>query len=676
MAYPQFEVATEFKANGELSRMRSHKGNAPTLPQTKCCPLCPAKFTRTTHLHRHLRSHTNERCHKCELCSAEFTRSDLLTRHRKTCGDPAMQRSRRKSCQACAESKVKCDLQFPCSKCCSRGKTCFFVNDPAISRSKKCQSEEKKRWEGSETYGSQTSASTTPSPTSHSFPQYASSPSSSSSSLYDASPRTPPTEYRFPEAKSSLDVTKLFPEDIFAEQPRLSEEERSWWNSALDRSYILGAPSVSAVAMDMDGPSTCSAKASTVLKCDTSPPETELNHYLYLFLETFSTQLPIVHRHTWNADDKHPILLRAMQACGALFVRTRPAMRFISETISSTRDVIMEEFTRESPTQQDYLILAVALLQTIGLFHQTLELRESSNVWHGMLVTMIRQSAAVGRSRTWTVPDLDDLQCLENAWRDWALHETIKRGLLLSYLHDCCHCIYFDLSPSFQRGDLDMELPCDDAPWNAPSAVEWYATISSPSKYGVGPIRLMGMPVQNALNALGDARLSRSLPPQNTFAMFILIHGVLQNMYSLLHSGQDQLGSDGARGSTRSHFGFQFVLHNWMQMWALSAEEYVKLPEAEEPPFAYDGLPFYWLAQISLLAIQSGNTSCIEGVANTRFFMMKEWLRRIRSLIRANKGVPPDLWKELMVIQETMLKDRSAASFDRHSGLVSFFPDC
>lgn len=220
-----------------------------------------------------------------------------------------------------------------------------------------------------------------------------------------------------------------------------------------------------------------------------------------------------------------------------------------------------------------------------------------------------------------------------------------------------------------------MELPCDDAQWNAPSAVEWYATINSPSKYGIGPTRLMGMPVQKALNAMGDARLSRSLPPQNMFAMFILIHGILQSMHSLLHYGQDQRSNDDVRGS-RSHFGFQFVLHNWIQMWALSAEEHVKQPDVDEPPFAYDALPFYWLAQISLLAIQSRNTSCIEGVANTRFFMMKEWLRRIRSLLRANKAVPPDLWKELMVIQEKMLKDQSAASCDRHSGLVSFFPEC
>lgn len=36
-------------------------------------------------------------------------------------------RTRRRSCQACADSKVKCDLQRPCSKCQARGKECVFV---------------------------------------------------------------------------------------------------------------------------------------------------------------------------------------------------------------------------------------------------------------------------------------------------------------------------------------------------------------------------------------------------------------------------------------------------------------------------------------------------------------------------------------------------------------------
>ena len=36
-------------------------------------------------------------------------------------------RSRRKSCQSCADSKVKCDLGRPCSKCKARGRECVYL---------------------------------------------------------------------------------------------------------------------------------------------------------------------------------------------------------------------------------------------------------------------------------------------------------------------------------------------------------------------------------------------------------------------------------------------------------------------------------------------------------------------------------------------------------------------
>lgn len=46
----------DLKKDGTVSKMRSHKGNVPVLPKTKQCPHCPATFTRTTHLNRHLRT--------------------------------------------------------------------------------------------------------------------------------------------------------------------------------------------------------------------------------------------------------------------------------------------------------------------------------------------------------------------------------------------------------------------------------------------------------------------------------------------------------------------------------------------------------------------------------------------------------------------------------------------
>jgi hypothetical protein len=131
---PQARTVIEYRKDGAVSKMRSHKGNIPVLPQTKLCPHCPAKFTRTTHLNRHMRTHTGDRSHRCDTCDAQFTRSDLLTRHKKTCGDSShANRTRRRSCQACADSKVKCDLQQPCSKCQARGKECVFVIRPSRS---------------------------------------------------------------------------------------------------------------------------------------------------------------------------------------------------------------------------------------------------------------------------------------------------------------------------------------------------------------------------------------------------------------------------------------------------------------------------------------------------------------------------------------------------------------
>jgi hypothetical protein len=56
MSLPPQTTAVEYKKDGTVSRMRSHRGNVPQLPQTKLCPFCPAKFTRTTHLNRHLRN--------------------------------------------------------------------------------------------------------------------------------------------------------------------------------------------------------------------------------------------------------------------------------------------------------------------------------------------------------------------------------------------------------------------------------------------------------------------------------------------------------------------------------------------------------------------------------------------------------------------------------------------
>ncbi|KAK0213240.1 fungal-specific transcription factor domain-containing protein [Desarmillaria ectypa] len=739
---PNPSASVELKANGEMSRIRSHRGNAPTLPQTKHCPLCPAKFTRTTHLSRHIRSHTNERAHRCKLCGAEFTRSDLLTRHKKTCGDPLKaHRSRRKSCQACVESKVKCDLQCPCSKCISRGKKCVFINDPAVTRYK--QSCAKKRVSQTRDGNRGIDVSVQGVAGTQASPTCSLNSLSSPSEIDDASPTLPhiatPLDFRKSEMASSHTspqpaifdpatdddnnsqifgsehyIEKMFSSNVldsFLEQFSLSDHDSthsvqvpsgfSWLGGdglgsegTYPYSLMQTMPDVSTVPQSPDFDSPVDATAtnspipseeyahSTGVSTGMKILDTEKEQYLYLFFSAFCTQLPLVHPETWMEEDKPSVLVRAMQACGALFVTTRSAMNFINETLSSTRDVLVQQFTKAAfnPNEQDYLILAVVLLQTIGLFHQRAENRVSSNVYHGMLVMMIRKTGSITRSRSWAVPDLNDSVALEQTWREWAQHETVKRALLLSYLHDCCHSVFFSIRPSFEIAEFDLNLPCDEALWKAQSAREWYELLQKPSAYGTGADRLYSVGMQQALTNLGEIRLHASHTPLNPFSQFILIHTILQSIYKCYSSSDAPTSSpaltpDG-EGHQGSHFATQCTLHNWLQMWIHCPDTVKGECDSDEPPFAFNALPFYWLAQVSLLAIQEGGSEWIEATtAENRFHLIKEWLDRIRFFLRQNHEIPPNLWEELMAIRRQVSQVETHRLADHPNGLLAFFQE-
>ena len=136
----------------------------------------------------------------------------------------------------------------------------------------------------------------------------------------------------------------------------------------------------------------------------------ELTRYftVHLFYQMFLNQMPVMHISTFTIEGKPQILLSAMQACGALYVKTTAAGQFIDDTLRSSREQLMTEFVRSAVFLPDclsaqrfeqakkstdtahhvHLVLAVVLLQTIGLFHQRPEQRTHSNFYHGMLVTV------------------------------------------------------------------------------------------------------------------------------------------------------------------------------------------------------------------------------------------------------------------------------------------------
>ncbi|KAI9510083.1 fungal-specific transcription factor domain-containing protein [Russula earlei] len=756
----------EYKKDGSVSRMRSHRGNVPQLPQTKLCPFCPAKFTRTTHLNRHLRNHTNERLYRCEVCGAQFTRSDLLARHKRSCGEShPISRSRKRSCQACTSLKVKCDLRQPCSKCRARGRECVYATEEgpkeSIASSSNGQQNPESRFSGpivrldaSAGFDPSTLERGSTDALSATFPELSlieeasraiSQPLSEANlaAFLEGAPRLHHGAMSLPTIDADSDITassfrvgqnhaftafgasevaghsrglhgfsstmfEPFFRDVFSIQEESSQQnecvapllhapdtgtlvdgfsqpdytltfpndvqsldanlDKTLMSDLLMNVYCDKAP----VPLSTQEPSPASIYVASTLpaalppplavpnvqpmypsnvisdpsrpplytqkdldqllpaphQVDAGPPDPtteELQQYLYVFLTAFLPQIPVVHTPTLRFELKPPMLLRAMQACGALFVKTPVAQAFVEKMLCTSRDVLIREFAGPSsdPRHQIHSIMTLILLQTIGLFHQDPQQRASSNIYHGMLVLMIRQHHLIERSTSWEhqVFPTTDPDVLEATWRNWAVHEAIKRVVCLAYCHDQAHRIFFSLPPSFSPEELAICLPCDDELWAAKTPLEWSQLLLAPSPYGSVEERIHGVPMHRAFAAVG---LECPNPPKelsavSPFGHFILLQALLAELFRRCSRADSPTASPdpGGEEQVNEHvYAMQLALHRWLQMW-------LKTPNANASPdgnlqdgaetcdkfirnFMADPLPHYWLAHLLLLAFQEG----------------------------------------------------------------------
>ena len=169
--------------------------------------------------------------------------------------------------------------------------------------------------------------------------------------------------------------------------------------------------------------------------------------------------------------------------------------------------------------------------------------------------------------------------------------------------------------PSSPELVFEGYLPCDDALWNARSALDWVVCLRTSSHYGSPAVRLRGANAQIVLTGLIERRpptVTANLP---AFAHYFLIHVLIACIYSHMHSctwsPPSLLGSDDTNSTLdESHaaqhiqasYGFQNALQNWLANWQ---DEASKNAFANNPIFSRSAslLPYYRLAQVSLLML-------------------------------------------------------------------------
>jgi hypothetical protein len=122
----------------------------------------------------------------------------------------------------------------------------------------------------------------------------------------------------------------------------------------------------------------------------------------------------------------------------------------------------------------------------------------------------------------------------------------------------------------------------------------------------------------------------------------------------------------------------QYALHNWLQSWLVCPDA---AQSTDNLPFMSNALPFYWVAQVSLIAYQKGLPPF--GPAFTmkgeeKFKLMKEWLRFIRGFLKRGEQSATLFLDELMKIRLRNWQAEMEGGGDRDDhddGLLGFFPE-
>lgn len=177
---------------------------------------------------------------------------------------------------------------------------------------------------------------------------------------------------------------------------------------------------------------------------------------------------------------------------------------------------------------------------------------------------------------------------------------------------------------------------------------------------------------------LGDERMPTSGLILPAFAHFVLINATLSSIYSLSGAQAAARSSEPAPDygdvlSGKPRHSLQYTLNNWLLGWAKAEGETAAEKAAQEPPFARNAMPYYWLAQATLAMLQEdvSDKTGIFVAPDTRFRVLGQWLLHIQNFLRSGQSDSARRWIELMqVISEDGHEARMSAG-----GMQALLPD-
>lgn len=187
-------------------------------------------------------------------------------------------------------------------------------------------------------------------------------------------------------------------------------------------------------------------------------------------------QLPILHLPTFIADQTPNLLVLVMMALGASTLQhgcggggaetMKRAAELANFIAWHLRWELFMDADFRSPAKL-WIFQALLLLEVHEKRYSTRALHERAHIHHDSTLTLMRRGSSLFTATA--AGDIDE----DSSWANWIQAEGRRRVAFAALLLDATHATMFGHSVKMVAHELQLPLPCDEALWSAPSAVDF-----------------------------------------------------------------------------------------------------------------------------------------------------------------------------------------------------------
>lgn len=349
----------------------------------------------------------------------------------------------------------------------------------------------------------------------------------------------------------------------------------------------------------------------------TLPSQHTLSRFLEGYFRGFAIHMPFIHSVTFSAASVSLELLLSMCAVGALY-RFQPALGYqlyagaqalISWRLSQRSRAALDRLANDSqkrpgmpgsPTRPPTLassdpngskseteVNAPHLLQAMIIL-------TAMASWGDYELTQdaLSMSSRVAMlARELKISEPEETPPPNQPWCDGIQREARRRTLFAAYILLNQQSVAFNVPPLLLNQEIAINLPGCSSSWQAPNAAEWSTlrdTYMTPRSF------------QERLNELLSGKSIHLESALSSFGNYVLIHGLLQQVFLARNAAGGLPGSSGALNDSLVE-KMHLALRAWQQSWEATYESTTD-PSSPKGPLGFNSTAILRLAYVRLSA--------------------------------------------------------------------------